>query len=114
MEAFLSRLLSLFLEYINIITAILVIMSIAVLVALIAAEPSRSDGLFLVVLIVLLVITVVNATIATLMTARRHLADIRAHKIRHVELLHTIAALSGAAELEAQKRRDMKYPTTNL
>ncbi len=108
-----SRLLSLFLEYINIITAILVVMSIAGLVTLIVSEPAPSDSIIFAVLIVLIVLTVINGFIAVLVSSRRHLADIRAHKARQMELIRAIRTLNSAGELEAQKREDMKYPPTN-
>lgn len=108
-----SRLLSLFIEYINITTGILVIMSIAGLVALVVDEPAGSDGLVFVVLIVLIVLTVINGFIAALVSLKRHLVDIRTHKARQMELLRTIATLNAASEMEAQKRADMKYPPTN-
>jgi uncharacterized membrane protein len=110
----LSRLLSLFLEYINIVTGVLVIMSIAGLLTLVMSEPSQSHDLFFAVFIVLIIITVINGFIAALVSIRRYLLDIHTSKIRQVELLHMIAALNASREIEAQKLLDMKYPTTNL
>jgi hypothetical protein len=89
-------------------------MSFAGLVTLVMSEPSRSNDLFFAVFIVLIIITVINGFIATLVSIRRYLLDIRASKIRQVELLHMIAALNASREIEAQKLLDMKYPTTNL
>ena len=109
-----SRLLSMFLEYANIIIAILVIMGIAASFALVIGEPNRSDGVLFGALVVLIVIAVVNGFIATLMSARRHLADIRANEIRQIELLRTIAAMNVSIDVEAQKALDLKYPTTNI
>ena len=101
-------------EYANIIIATLVIMGIAALLALVIAEPNRSDGVLFGALAVLIVIAVVNGFIATLMSARRHLADIRANEIRQTELLRTIAALNVSIDAEAQNALDPKYPTTNM
>lgn len=109
-----SRLLSMIFEYANIIIATLVIMGIAALLALVIAEPNRSDGVLFGALAVLIVIAVVNGFIATLMSARRHLADIRANEIRQTELLRTIAALNVSIDAEAQNALDPKYPTTNM
>ena len=72
-----SRLLSLFLEYINIISAVLIVMSVAALVVLVASEPNRGDGLFLAALIVLILITFINGLIALLMTTKQHMARIQ-------------------------------------
>jgi hypothetical protein len=109
----LSRLLSLFIEYINIVTGILVIMSIAGLVALVVNEPAGSDSLVFITLIVLITLTVINGFIAAFVSMKRHLADIRTHKARQMELLRAIVTLNAASEVEAQKRADMKYPPTN-
>ena len=108
-----SRLISLFLEYLNIITAVLVIMSIAGLVTLAVNEPTQGDGLIFTVLIVLIIIAIVNGIIAALVSIRRHLLEIRAEKIRQAELLHMISDLNASGEIEAQKLQDMKYPRTN-
>ncbi|NNE84856.1 MAG: hypothetical protein HKN28_12900 [Alphaproteobacteria bacterium] len=108
-----SRLLSWFIEYINIITGILVIMSIAGLVALVVNEPADSDSLVFVALIVLISLTVINCFIAAFVSMKRHLVDIRTEKARQMELLRAIASLNAASEIEAQKRADMKYPPTN-
>ena len=109
-----SRLLSLFLEYINIISAVLIVMSVAALVVLVASEPNRGDGLFLAALIVLILITFINGLIALLMTTRQHMASIQSEKKQQLEHLNTIFIMSGAAEVEAEKRQDLKYPPTNL
>jgi hypothetical protein len=99
----LSRLLSLFIEYINIITGILVIMSFAGLITLIVNEPAGSDSLVFVVLIVLIGLTVLNGFIAALVSLKRHLVDIRTQKARQLQLLRTIATLNAASEIEARK-----------
>ena len=108
-----SRLISLFLEYMNIVTAVLVIMSIAGLVTLVVSEPAQTNDLFFAAFIILIVITVINGFIATLVSARRHLLDIRANKIRQAGLLRIIASLNASTEIEAEKLQDMKYPRTN-
>ena len=109
-----SRLLSIFLEYINIVSAIFIIMGVAALVALVAIEPNRGDGIFLAALIVLILIIVVNGLIALLITTRQHMTDIQSEKVQQLEHLSTIFIMSGAAEAEAEKRQDMKYPPTNI
>ena len=109
-----SRLLSYFLEYLNIIAAILIIMSIAAMVALVVSEPSGRDGLLLIALVGLIILMVANGLVAVLMTTRRHLTEIQADKLQQLEHLSTIFRMSGAAEIEAAKRQDMKYPPTNL
>ena len=77
-------------------------------------RANRGDGLFLAALIVLILITFINGLIALLMTTRQHMASIQSEKKQQLEHLNTIFIMSGAAEVEAEKRQDLKYPPTNL
>lgn len=109
-----SRLLSNLLEYINVITAILAIMGMAALVTLLVVDPTSADGLFFDVLVLLVIIVVVNSFIAAFMSARRSLAALRDNEKRQMELLRTIEAFNAPPNSEAQKKLDLKYPTTDL